>query len=152
MNIRKFINLVENSAKVFYHGSSDNLPVGTILRPSPTYEADWTRTDFYDVLEKYRPEGMLSHKESVFMCDNPDDLDSAGGGTEWMFTVEPASRVERHDLNWSSEISMLVSDDPENIEAIQMAAEAYWNGTPHHNDSVWEYLTPSATVIAVEEF
>lgn len=30
---------------------------------------------------------------------------------------------------------------------IQEAALNYWNGVPHPNESVWEYLTPKAEVI-----
>ena len=43
------------------------LPVGTILKPNVNYEENWSTTDFYDVLEHYRPKDMLSHKNSVFM-------------------------------------------------------------------------------------
>jgi hypothetical protein len=144
--------------KKYYHGSNTKLPVGTILRPNPNYESDWSHTDFYQVLEDNRPENMLAHKHSVFMCDNPDDIDNAGGGTEWMFTVVPLGPVQRHDLNWGSEISMLVGDEPENSSSYQLrqkirkAAQNYWNGVPHHSESVWEYLTPSAKIIAVEPY
>jgi hypothetical protein len=69
---------------------------------------------------------MLSHKESVFMCDNDDDLDA--------------------------EISGLFRYDPDNIEAIEEAANNYWNGVPHHSESFWEYLTPSAKIVKVEKF
>ena len=145
--------------KKYYHGSNTKLPVGTILKPSPTYENDWSGTDFHQVLENHRPENMLAHKNSVFMCDNPDDIDLAGGGTEWLFTVVPLGPVQRHDLNWSSEISMLMSevDASESTswqlqKKIRKAAENYWNGIPHHNENVWEYLTSSAKIIAVEPY
>jgi hypothetical protein len=148
--MRDIIDLLENIQKHYYHGSSIHLPVGTILRPSLTYSADWGDTDFYDILEHYRPRHMLSHAESVFLCDNADDIDNAGGGTDWLFTVIPNARIERHDLNWSSEISGLSKED--DIEAIEYAANAYWSGLPHHNENVWEYLTPSAEIIKVEEY
>lgn len=137
----------------FYHGSYDELPVGTVLKPRDDYENDWSGTDFYKPLEMYRPQDMLSHRQSVFMCDNPDDVDLAGGATDWLFTVVPMGPVQRHDLNWGSEISMLVSDghaidSPE----IKQAAENYWSGKPHYNESVWEYLTPAAKIVKVEEY
>jgi len=153
--MRQYINLVEaiNQQRLYYHGSSERLRVGTVLRArGDDYEADWKDTGFYSILEKYRPPEMLSHKDAVFMCDNPDDIDNAGGATDWLLTVKPLGKVERHDLNWSSEISGLVSDDPDNIEAIKEAAENYWNGVPHHSENVWEYLTPAAKVVAVEEY
>jgi len=48
---------------------------------------------------------------------------------------------------------MLISDgyaidSPE----VKNAAKKYWAGVPHYNESVWEYLTPSAKITAVEEY
>ena len=95
---------------VFFHGSMNKLPVGTILTPRNNYEDNWSSTDFYSPLEKYRPSNMISHRQGVFMCDSDEDVDLAGGGTEWLFKVQPLGPVQRHDLNWGSEISMLISD------------------------------------------
>lgn len=150
------INEIVNDSKVplvFYHGSTKFLPVGTILVPSSDYELNWGRTGFYWILEKYRPSEMLAHKNSVFMVDKIDDIDLAGGGTDYIFTVEPIGKVERHDMNWSSEIDCLISDgfsvdSPEIIKA----AKNYWNGIVHYNEQVWEYLTPSAKIVAVEDY
>lgn len=145
--------LFEVSGRKFYHGSMKYLPVGTILTPRDNYESNWGHTDFYKILEKYRPKNMLSHSQSVFMVGNDEDIDLAGGGTEYVFIVEPLDKVQKHDMNWSSEISMLISDghkidDPKVIEA----ANSYWNGNPHYNESVWEYLTTKAKILAVEEY
>jgi hypothetical protein len=154
--MRKFIDIVESAAKLYYHGSNDELPVGTILKGRGSdYENDWSHTDFYQILEKYRPANMLSHKDAVFMCKTPEDVDISGGGTEWLFTVEPLGIVQRHDLNWSSEISNLLSVsefDDEYLDDIIEAAANYWNGVPHHDENVWEYLTPSAKIVKVEEY
>ena len=161
--MRKLIDIVEVRTEKYYHGSNDKLPVGTILNGrGAEYEAHWMGSGFYEILEKYRPPNMLSHKDAVFMCDNPDDIDVAGGGTEWLFTLLPLGKVERHDLNWSSEIDGLVSmtDDDEddfdtledNEKRIREAAVNYWNGVPHHSESVWEYLTPSAKILKVEKY
>ena len=141
--------------KTFYHGSMDHLPVGTILIPRIDYEVIWGGTDFYYALEEYRPKEMLSHKEAVFMVDNEQDVDLAAGGAEWVFTVKPLGKVEKHDLNWGSEVSMLISDGFDILsDEIQTAALNYWNGIriPHHSESIWEYLTPSAEILSVEEF
>ena len=132
----------------------DYLPVGTVLKPRGTdYEASWGHTDFYAALEHYRPSHMLGHKNAVFMVADPDDVDLAGGGTEWLMTVKPLGPVSKHDLNWSSEISML-RDDGYDIDSpeVKKAALNYWSGVPHPNESVWEYLTPAAEIIAVEEY
>ena len=147
------MRIYEITSKIYYHGSSIYLPVGTILKARAEYESDWEHTDFYNVLEQYRPSNQLSHKQSVFMCDNSDDLDSAGGGTEWVFTLKPLGPVQRHDMNWSSEISCLIGDGyaQDSLE-VKEAAQKYWAGKPHFNESLWEYLTPSARIIEVEPF
>ena len=87
------------------------------------------------------------------MVADPDDIDLAGGATDYMLTVVPLGPVQKHDINWGSEISMLVGDgyDIKSPE-IMDAAKNYWNGVPHYNESVWEYLTTSAKVIKVEEY
>jgi hypothetical protein len=138
----------------YYHGSMEHLPVGTILKPRGTdYEASWGNTAFYAVLERYRPSHMLGHKHTVFMVSDTDDVDLAGGGTEWLFTVKPLGPVSKHDMNWSSEISML-TDDGHDMDSPQVkkAAENYWQGVPHPNESVWEYLTPAAEILKVEAY
>lgn len=145
---------IQDLAPVYYHGSYTYLAPGTILSPrNQDYEQDWQHTDFYNVLEKYRPANKPAHKDSVFMVSDPDDIDLAGGGTDWIFTLQPLGPVSKHDLNWSSEISMLKSDgfDDESPE-VEQAAKNYWMGVPHHNESVWEYLTPRAKILTVEEY
>lgn len=37
---------------------------------------------------------MLSHSQSVFMVGNDEDIDLAGGGTEYVFIVEPLDKVQ----------------------------------------------------------
>ncbi len=100
--------------------------MGTILTPrNQEYEKDWENTDFYSVLEHYRPMNKPAHKNSVFMVTDPDDVDLAGGGTEWLMTVKPLGPVSRHDLNWSSEISMLLSDGHRNaVQAGQQPGQS----------------------------
>lgn len=144
---------IDEIKQKFFHGSSVELPVGTVLRPRDDYENDWNNTDFYAALEKHRPPNMLAHKASVFMVSNPEDIDLAGGATDWMLTVVPQGRIEKHDLNWSSEVSMLIGDGYDiNSPEVKKAATNYWLGVPHSNESVWEYLTPAAKVVAVEEY
>ena len=139
--------------KFFYHGSSIYLEPGTVLTPRADYEERWLHTDFYHILEKYRPKNKSAHKDSVFMVDTPDDVDLAGGATDWLMTVEPLGPVSKHDLNWSSEISSLLSDGF-GVESnqVKQAAQNYWAGKPHHDENVWEYLTPAAKIFSIEEY
>lgn len=147
------MKLNEIQSKIFYHGSEIELPVGTILKASNDYENRWQDNNFYQILEKFRPSNQLSHKQCVFMCDNPDDLAAAGGGTEWVFTLKPLGIVQKHDMNWGSEIDCLVSDGfSVDSPAVQKAAENYWNSIPHTNESLWEYLTLKAQILKVEPF
>jgi hypothetical protein len=51
------------------------------------------------------------------------------------------------DLIFSEAYDNGTQEDEETIEKVKNAALNYWNGTPHYNESVWEYLTTSAKVI-----
>ncbi len=152
MSIVNLKNIIEKNS-YYYHGSDILLPVGTVLKPNLDYEKNWSKTDFYKPLELYRPSGMLSHSESVFMCDNEDDIDLCGGATEYLFTVFPHGIIQKHDLNWSSEISCLIGDGYDiESEEIKNSASNYWNGVPHRDENVWEFLTPSAIIIKAEKY
>ena len=148
---QQFESAVTEATQKYYHGSYDKLDVGTVLTPGgDDYESSWGGTNFYGPLEKFRPPEKLAHKEGVFMVGSDDDVDVAGGATDYVYTVEPIGEVQKHDLNWGSEISMLIDDghtlnDPE----VKEAAENYWNGVPHHNEQVWEYLSPRAKIVGV---
>jgi hypothetical protein len=67
----------------YFHGSMDKMDVGTVLcGRGKDYERDWGKTDFYSILEHYRPSNCLAHFDAVFAVEHPDDIDLAGGGTE----------------------------------------------------------------------
>jgi hypothetical protein len=148
------MRLFEIKQSNFYHGSNNYLEVGTILTPrGDKYHDDYKGSDFYVALEYYRPKNKLAHKNAVFMVADEDDIDLVGGGTEYMFTVQPIGKISKHDLNWSSEISSLMADGYDiKSEEVKKAATNYWNGIPHHDDNVWEYLVPKAKIIKVEEY
>ncbi len=138
--------------KKLFHGSYDNsFESGSILLARPDeYDKNWSGTDFYAILEHYRQTGKLAHKNAVFMVGDEDDIDLAGGSTDVIYEVEAIGPVQRHDLNWSSEISSLMSIHGEagrDHEDVQYAANAYWNGIPHHDENVWEYLAPAMRVV-----
>lgn len=140
----------------FYQGSLNPLPVGTRLAGrGDTYIQDWRATDFYPVLERYRPSSSLAHHDAVFMVADPDDIDAAGGATEWCAELVPEGPVERHDMAWGSRVSELLGDGrPVDDTLVRTAAEAYWLGAPYPDRevSLWEYLTPAAQVVRCEPF
>ena len=132
----------------YLHAILEELDVGTILKPRDDYKDHWGDTDFYLFLEKYRPLNMKPHHESVFMCTSIDDLDNCMEGI-YLFEVKPLGLIQRHDMNWSTEISCLVGDGADETK-IKQAAQSYWNGIPHSNrEPLWEYLTSSAEILKV---
>jgi len=139
-------------ATKFYHGSAKPIEPGTVMTGrGERYESEWTDTDFFWALEIHRPADCLPHREAVFLVDNVEDIDNAGGCTDWCLEVEPGERISRHDLNWSSEISCLVGDGHGLYsDEVKAAAAKYWSGESSGDSCVWEYLTDRATVVSCE--
>ena len=142
----------------FYHGSYDILSKGTILTPEKgnfmgTFSQD--EMDSHFKLEQFKPSSFLSRNNAIYMCKDIDDIDLSGGATDYIYIVKPLGKIESHDLNWMSEIDLIMDEayshgeqeDSTTINKVQKAALNYWNGVPHFNESVWEYLTTSAEVI-----
>ena len=138
--------------KVF-HGSPTSLEAGTRLTSrGAAYERDWSGTAFYAALERWRPDGCFPHRSAVFGCAAEEDVDCAGGATDYLCEIEvDASRVTWHDLNWCSLVSCLVADGHAiDSSEVREAALAYWSGEPHPDESVWECLAPEAVVCTCE--
>ncbi len=143
---------MNDTPRAFWHASFQRLTVGTVLVPQPGYEDRWHPQSAGRILEDRRPASALPHRDAVFLCDDPQECDNCGAHCEWLFRVEPADRIERHDLEWATRIDVLMSegaspDDP----AIAELARRYWSGESSELPT-WEYLTPQATVLAVEEY
>jgi hypothetical protein len=140
---------------IFFHCSDKaSHDIGTVFRGrGDAYEASWARTDFYAALEAYRPEDRIAHKDAVFVCRDLESLFLCGGGEESILLLETSEDVSWHDMNWSSEISGLISEGYGfDSQEVRDAADAYWAGLPHPNESVWEGITKSAKVVAVFDF
>lgn len=140
----------------FFHGSFNELPVNLVLEGrGEDYENEWSKTTFFSVLEKYRPAGYISHKKAVFLCHNPDDIDAAGGGTDYICEIKVLGNIQRHDMNWCSEISCLIEDGvSDNDPRVKECAINYWTGIPYTDESisVWEYITDKALILSCEDF
>ena len=148
---QQFKTTVTEATQKFYHGSHDQFEVGEILTPGEDeYEEGMENVEWYHVLHQHRPMESRQHSWSVFMTGNEDDIDVAGGSTDYVYEVEPIGDVERHDINWASEISYLLDAGHDHDSAeIAEAAANYWAGKPHHNEQVWEYLAPKARIVSV---
>jgi hypothetical protein len=138
----------------YFHGSYDEFEKGKELSGrGEEYVEDWIHTDFYQILERYRPAVCLAHQKAVFMVSDPDDIDLVGGATDWCSEVVPENPVSRHDVNWSTEISCLLSDGHnQESKPVMDAALHYWNGVAHKSGAVWEYIAPACTVVRCEPF
>jgi hypothetical protein len=136
----------------YFHGSAYLVAPGTVLRGrGEAYEAEWGNTDFYSVLETHRPKHMISHRDAVFMCAD-EDIDNCGGSLDVIYELKPIGEVTRHDMNWSSEISCLLSEGAQLTDPrVAKAAQAYWAGAAHHDAQVWEYLARAAEVLCIVE-
>lgn len=130
------------------------LEVGQAVGPLPDYDKRFGQTGFLALLERYRPQHLLSHAQAVVMHASLDDLENSGG-EEWLYELDvvPGSRVQRHDAYWANQLAMLSVQDPADADPrqIQFAAEKYWDGESSP-DPVWEYLAAQAVVVAVHSY
>jgi len=143
--IKKFHKYFENSDTVYYHGSKIELPVGTVLEGGDRYNE--SQENSFSLVEKYRPGNKLSHRESLFMCDDPDKISEAGGNDNYLFVVNPSGEINKHDLSWVTSIAE-VRDE----HKIKIMAENFWKGEPNTvvNDPLWVYTTTEAKIVAHE--
>lgn len=141
-----FQNFLESKNIAYYHGSRKKFPVGFILTPQNDGYTSHSEVQAEEqIIEKYRPKNKLSRKNSVFMVDNIDDIDSAGGYLDFVYRVEPLGKIERSDMHYYSEIS--IYHDMMEDEIKQLALN-YWSGIPSGtNTGLFEYRTPKAKIL-----
>ena len=130
-----------------YHGSVKEFPIGFELLPQTDSYVNSEDTKYEeDIIEKYRPLDKLSRKESVFLVDDPDLIEDAGGYDDYIYEVSYDSIPEKSDLAWYTEISM--TDDESLIEEY---AKNYWSGVKFTNSeySLFEYRVPKAKTLRI---
>ena len=148
----------------FYHGSRYVLPVGLILdRRNLKNVGDYV---IERVFEHYRPKGMISRLNGIFMVDDPSKVDIAGGWPDHIYLVQPLGPVSRHDWNCIDGIHSGLSNYKLEVgykikseilwkrifanKMVKSAAECYWQGKWNSFDDYehpWEYLTDRAIVL-----
>jgi hypothetical protein len=131
----------------FYHGSFDELAIGTVLEARPRGYVGSADPDLENLFERVRPEGCIPRQQAVFLVADPDLIDAAGGYTDFIYEVEAVS-PRSHDLAWYTQAQILLDDG--DIPGAEEAARNYWDGVPYpkRSSSLIEYLVRSATVVA----
>lgn len=134
-----------------YHGSRKEFPVDFVLTPqNDGYVNDPEVSVTEKIMEKFRPEGHLSRRDSIFMVDDPDDIDNAGGYLAYIYKVAPIGSIEKNDLAWYSDLSIYAPYNELDDELIQ-SAKNYWSGISHPENSLMEYRAKSAKIIEIVE-
>ena len=141
------------SGRTLHHGSVEEFGPGTVLEPQPGGYATLPDEDIAGpeaALERHRPPGMIPRAEAVFMVDDPDTIDAAGGYDDHVYEVRPVGPAEASDMAWYSEMSVYWSDLAERADEdeIRRLAEGYWSGEPFPDRSrrLFEYRARGAVV------
>ena len=139
--------------KQLFHGSYKSFHVGfRLLLQKDGYTSYEEVQKIEDLFEKYRPENKTSRKHSVFLTDDIDNIDGAGGYTDYIYLVNPESNPEASDLAWYSEADSLYDGEESPSEELLNAITMYWNGTPYHtpSQSNFEYRCKSALITDID--
>jgi hypothetical protein len=152
--VRELINIVENAQGVFYHGSRNELAIGTVLTARSEGYVNGSGMDDLEreahfrteeILEQHRPTGANSRKTAVFMVIDPDDIDYAGGYNDYVYVVEPLGPVTKCNLAWYSELYNHCFDEVKEAEAAELA-KRYWAAEPKDDGDLYEFLTTKARI------
>ena len=137
-------------ATTLYHGSRTLFPVGFILTPQPNGYVH-QEIELEKVVEQHRPADRISRFESVFMVDDPELIDAAGGYEDHIYIVEPIGPIEKSDLAWYTEASTFDPEHESGKEQARLCCLNYWNTIqyPEEENSLWEYRARSARIIGI---
>lgn len=142
---------VSASTRRLWHGSATGLAVGDVLRPGSGGYVASTDPELEALFEAHRPVGAIPRAEAVYLVAREENIDAAGGATDWISLVEvsPGEPMDRHDLAWYSDAQCCLCDG--DTESAADCARSYWSGERHHDRSasLFEYLCGSARVVRV---
>lgn len=145
----------------FYHGSSRQLKVGTVLG-GRAFKSNFG--DAEKVLETFRPADMTPRLKAVYMTGRPGDISIAGGETDYIYLLEPLDTPQKHHGGWLGKIYDVLMGEADELTKtgpklkastlkkllpqLEAPATAYWMGQPcRGSGEVWEYLCNNARVI-----
>lgn len=134
--------------KALYHGSIAELQIGCTLVPQAGgYTKSCNSQDLEELFESLRPDNKIPRSESVYMCNDVDLIDLAGGYTDFIYQVNPVGAIEESDLAWYTQAQIQL-EDGDRDGAIE-SAKNYWSGElfVYDNASCIEYRCREATVI-----
>lgn len=139
----------------FFHGSVKVFPLGfKLVAQKDGYAQCPDNQEFESLVEARRPADKLSRLGCVYLCDDMDLIDSAGGYIDCVYAVCVQGEAQRSDLAWYSEAWSLFSDgSDEDRQAMNEMIDSYWSGKafPNQDRSCPEYRAVSATVTAYAE-
>lgn len=146
------IEFIIENIQTLYHGSQREFPVGFILEAQSDAYAKLDKDENFteETMELVRPKDAISRYDSVYMVDNPDDIDNVGGYIDYIYIVEPIGKLERNDIAWYTEISIYGPYNEDMNNEIKQWAMNYWNGVQHPN-GIWEYRALKVKIIEVFE-
>ena len=146
--------------QAFYHASFHELPLGTVLRGDFGEGHAWRlRAPVSRLLEARRPTGQVSRTSAVFATTSARTAVKAGGGTDYVYEVEPVGPMSGpFDSGWHSEISRVwlatggaMDADLASNPRFAAMADAYWAGEKCRGKlcagRYQEYLMPSARIV-----
>lgn len=134
-----------------YHGSQKEFKPGFMLEPqSDGYTSLDSEKEIEDLFEKHRPKDKISRKSCVFLADDIDLIDPAGGYTDYIYDVIPKGNVDKSDLAWYTDVFLHMEDDYDEKDLLPMIRN-YWSGKEYKNkgNSLFEYRAKSAKIISV---
>lgn len=134
-----------------YHGTHYLLPCAFELKPQDNGYAHQPETQkLEDFIELHRPFEKLSRKKSVFLSDDIDLIDPAGGYTDAVYMVE-VEKAEKSDLAWYTHAQVMLEEG--NAYEAEQAAINYWSGIPFGvtAERCPEYRCNTATVVTIVE-
>ena len=146
-----------------YTGSSGELVVGS------AYKARQTEGHFLRpielVMEASRPANTPSRMGAFFLVKTPDEIETAGGNTNFVYAVKPIGVYSKHHFGWMGRVYNAMvpfcrhraPDEEKDRAAPQLLhlaewADNYWEGIPYRAPAgepptVWEYLAPEIMVL-----
>jgi hypothetical protein len=91
----RYSDLNETTSTQYYHGSFNELSIGTMLATTEGGHTNNAPDELEQVFEKHKPSDRISRKAAVYLTTDPEDIDALGGYTDYIYQVEPLGKLEK---------------------------------------------------------